>query len=244
MSDYDGGGYDYYGGDDYYEDEGGYSDEGYDDENEEYYKQHLGRKNYNYLGKKTNRDYNYNEEKNDYDKDSNSKLEKYGEEGDEFEDGEEGDEFEDEEEGDEFEDEDEDEERNEKEDDNDEEEEEDSYKFNCETGDIGEKIVYDDLKNSISKGEIKWANKKGESFKPYDFKIKKGNKTIYIDAKSTIFEKGQEPSPIITANEQEFIDNLGKNEKYVIARVYNARSENPKIVYYDAQTLEKIKNPI
>ncbi len=33
-------------------------------------------------------------------------------------------------------------------------------------------------------------NKKGESFEPYDFKIIKGNKIIYIDAKSTVFEKG------------------------------------------------------
>ena len=30
------------------------------------------------------------------------------------------------------------------------------------------------------------------------------------------------------------------NERYYIARVYDARSENPKIVYYDAVTSEKV----
>ena len=39
---------------------------------------------------------------------------------------------------------------------------------------------------------------------------------------------------------QEFIDNLKKNERYYIARVFDARGEKPKIIYYDAQTLEKV----
>ena len=116
----------------------------------------------------------------------------------------------------------------------------DSYEFNYETGDIGEKLVYDELKNIKNLGNIKWMNKKGESFEPYDFKIIKGKKIIYIDAKSTIFEKGDDPFPIISENEQEFIINLKNNEKYYIARVFDTRGENPKIVYYDVKTMEKI----
>ena len=37
-------------------------------------------------------------------------------------------------------------------------------------------------------------NKKGESFEPYDFKIKTKS---FIDVKSTIFEKGDDPFTII-----------------------------------------------
>ena len=121
------------------------------------------------------------------------------------------------------------------------EDSQDSYEFNCQTGDIGEKIVYDDLKNNKKSEKITWTNKKGESFEPFDFKIKKGKKTIYIDAKSTIYEKGDDPLPIITENEQNFINNLKPNEKYYIARVFNARGKNPKIKYYDAQTMKKVK---
>ena len=73
-------------------------------------------------------------------------------------------------------------------------------------------------------------NKNGESFKPYDFSFKKGDKTIYIDAKSTVFEKGDDPLPIISENEQEFINNLKSNEKYIIARVFDARGKIQKLV--------------
>ena len=123
---------------------------------------------------------------------------------------------------------------------NEDDKEQDNYEFNCETGDIGEKIVYDDLKNNDNKIKIKWMNKNGESFKPYDFSFKKGDKTIYIDAKSTVFEKGDDPLPIISENEQEFINNLKSNEKYIIARVFDARGKNPKISYFDAKTMKKI----
>ena len=119
-------------------------------------------------------------------------------------------------------------------------EEQDSYDFNCVTGDIGEKIVYNELKNNKSSGKIDWKNKNEESYLPYDFKIKKGNRTIYIDAKSTVYEKGEDPMAIITPSEQEFIDNLKPKEKYYIARVTDARGENPKVTYYDARTLEKV----
>ena len=124
--------------------------------------------------------------------------------------------------------------------DDDDEEEEDSYEFNCETGEIGEEIVYNDIKKLKHKGKIEWMNKDCESFKPYDFIIKKGNKIIYIDAKSTVCEKFNDPLPIISQNEEEFIFNLMPNERYYIARVYNARSENPTIEYFNAVTLEKV----
>ena len=201
-------------GDDYYSNED-YGDSDPDDpdvnSNEEEFEEENNAK---FLGKKTKR----SEESEFHEKDDDD---------DEY----------DEEEEDEEE---EDEEDEEEEDEEDEEEEQESYEFNCETGDIGEKIVYDDLKNIENKGKIEWMNKNGESFKPYDFCFTKGNKKIYIDAKSTVFEKGNAPLPVISENEEEFINNLKDNEKYIIARVFDARGENPKINYYDAKTMKKI----
>ena len=118
-------------------------------------------------------------------------------------------------------DDDEDEENNEGEEEEDEENEEDSYEFNCETGEIGEEIVYKDIKEIKHKGKIEWTNKDGESFKPYDFVIKKGNKTIYIDAKSTVCEKGNDPLPIISENEQEFINTKNSKKRLKIKKSGN-----------------------
>ena len=216
---YDDGGYDDggYGDDDGYEDGGEDYGEEYEDEDdyedsEEYEDEHDPK----LLGKKIKRDINVEKQS-------------LNEEGDEDDEGEE--------------DEDDEEEEDEGEEDDEEgaeEDDEDSYKFNRETGDIGEEIVYKDLKGLKGREKIDWMNKDGESFKPYDFCFKKGNKTYYVDAKATIFEKGEDPDPTITENEQEFIDNLKTNERYIIARVYNARSENPTIKYFDAQTLKKV----
>ena len=235
MSDYgDDGDYDDEGdyGDDYDDEEGDYDeDEGdYDEEEDEEDEEgeyeeeskEFGniKKDIKILGKKIKRDLNPEDEFHK----NNKKEEDYKGEDEGEDDYEE-----------------EDEEDEEEEDDNeDEDEEQDSYEYNCETGDIGEKIIHDDLKKSKNIGKINWMNKKEESFKPYDFKFKKGKKTIYIDAKSTVFEKEDAPLPIVSENEQEFIDNLKKNQRYYIARVFNARSDNPKIVYYNAKTMKKV----
>ena len=233
---YDDGGDDYYGdeGDDYNDGDDDYNDgdDDYDDEGEEVDvygdgdddyedEESYPKEKYQKDIKKFNKQYN-NEENNNYlgkkinrDIEESSNLnENDGDEDSEGEEGEDGI--------------------------NEGDEEQDSYDFNCETGDIGEKIVYDELKNNKSSGKINWMNKKEESYLPYDFKIKKGNKTIYIDAKSTVYEKGEDPMPIITPSEQEFIDNLKPNERYYIARVNDARSKNPKVTYYDAKTMEKV----
>ena len=37
-----------------------------------------------------------------------------------------------------------------------------------------------------------------------------------------------------------FMRNLKPNERYYIARVFDARSKNPKVTYYDAKTMEKV----
>ena len=216
MSDYDdyddyNYGYNYNNGYSYYEED----DEPDFDEEEDYGYYNYENKNNIYLGKKINRNYSSEDEsENFYNYNhKNNFYNKFNEEENEnFE-------YDYEEEDDIY---------------------QDSYEFNCETGDIGEKLVYDDLKNIKNLGNIIWMNKKGESFEPYDFKIIKGNKIIYIDAKSTIFEKGDDPFPIISENEQEFIINLKNNENYYIARVFDARGENPKIIYYDVKTMEKI----
>ena len=256
MSDY---GDDY--GDDYDDgyDDDGYDDKGYDDgeyddeddyQSEENYKYNKNKESKGYLGRKIKRKIDSGEKLN-FDKKWNkedlkdnkyNRDDDYEEDEEENEDAEEENEYEEEEneeeeENDEDEENDEEEENNEEEENDEEEEDKDSYEFNCETGDIGEKLVYDNLKENVN---IKWMNKNGESFKPYDFKFKRGKKVIYVDAKSTVFEKGEDPLPIITEKEQEFIDNLKKNERYYIARVFDARGEKPKIIYYDAQTLEKV----
>ena len=234
---YDDGGDDYYGdeGDDYNDGDDDYNDgdeDDYDDEGEEVDvygdgdddyedEESYPKEKYQKDIKKFNKQYN-NEENNNYlgkkinrDIEESSNLNENDEDEDsEGEEGEDGS--------------------------NEGDEEQDSYDFNCETGDIGEKIVYDELKNKKSSGKIIWMNKKEESYLPYDFKTKKGNKTIYIDAKSTVYEKGEDPMPIITPSEQEFIDNLKPNERYYIARVNDARSKNPKVTYYDARTMEKV----
>ena len=236
MSDYGDDYGDDYGGDydDGYDDDG-YDDKGYDDgeyddeddyQSEENYKYNKNTESKGYLGRKVKREIDSGEKLN-FDKKWNKedlKDNKYNRDDDYEEDEEEN---EDAEEENEYEEEENDEE----------EEDKDSYEYNCETGDIGEKLVYDNLKENVN---IKWMNKNGESFKPYDFKFKRGKKVIYVDAKSTVFEKGEDPIPIITEKEQEFIDNLKKNERYYIARVFDARGEKPKIIYYDAQTLEKV----
>ena len=228
--DYDEGGDDYDDGGDDYDDENDYDDEGEevdvygdgdDNEDGESYPNEKYQKNINKFNKQYNneKDNNYLGKKTNRDIEESNNLD----------------------ENDEDEDEDDDYEGEEGEDGNNEgDEEQDSYDFNCETGDIGEKIVYDELKYNKSSGKINWMNKKEESYLPYDFKIKKGNKTIYIDAKSTVYEKGEDPMPIITPSEQEFIDNLKPNERYYIARVNDARSKNPKVTYYDAKTMEKV----
>ena len=186
----------------------------YEDEHDDYHENYYNYRNENnYLGKKFNRSYSSDDESENF-----NNYNYYNKFSEEFNEDDEYYDFEDE----------------------DEDFEDDSYEFNCETGNIGEKLVYDEIKGIKNLGKIKWMNQKGESFEPYDFKIINGNKIIYIDAKSTVFEKGDDPFPIISENEQEFIINLKNNEKYYIARVFDARGENPTITYYDVKTMEKI----
>ena len=244
MSDFEG--YDDGGGDDYDDDGDEYGDD-YDDE-EDYEKDD-----------EVEESYENNEEENEYDEEQSNDFDKNKYLNEEknilgkkikrniksteelkiLKDNKENEEvYEESEEEDYYDNEEEDE--GEKEDSEEKDKEQENYEFNCETGDIGEKLVYEDLKKKGNKN-INWMNKKGESFEPYDFCYKKRKKIIYIDAKSTVYEKGEDPFPIITSNEQDFIDNLKKNEKYIIARVFDARGENPKIVYYDAKTMKKLK---
>ena len=264
MSDYGDDGYDDNDGydDDYnegdYDNDDSQYDKGYDDydKHEKYHNNFLNRKtnrdqksdyeyhntfNNNNKYKEGNKYYENNEIKN------NDKYEKEHDDEDEEGDYDDEDEREDyhkeeDDEGEEDDDDDEDEEgeKEEDEEDEDDEEEDDSYKYNCETGDRGEEIVYNDLKNSKFEGKLTWTNQKGESFSPYDFAIENGGKKVYIDSKATICDKNDAPGPIISANEEEFINNLKPNEKYIIARVYNARGKKPKIDYFDAITEEKI----
>ena len=231
YDDYDNEGYDEDG--DYDDEIGDDEEEDFDDEGESEF-ENESKENGNIkndkkiLGKKTKREFNTEDEFHKVGKKGNDCKAK-DEVQDEYV----------EEESEENENDEEDEEEEDDDEEN-EDEEQDSYEYNCETGDIGEKIIHDDLRTSKNIGKIKWMNKKGESFKPYDFKFKIGNKTIYIDAKSTVFDEDDAPPPTISENEQYFIDNLEKNQRYYIARVYDARSDNPKIVYYNAKTMNEV----
>jgi len=95
---------------------------------------------------------------------------------------------------------------------------------NLETGDFGEKLVYDDLRKKYkqSKGyEIFWASKKGEP--KFDFEVKlKGETVLYVDAKTTMRGISNSDSiPFFMRNSQwEFLPSIEPEVKYLIARVF------------------------
>jgi hypothetical protein len=85
-----------------------------------------------------------------------------------------------------------------------------------------EEFVYEYLtkqKNTDSK--IIWENEKGESGKPYDFRVIKNKKEKFIDVKGT--PSGSKDVIYLSPNEWVFMFEEG--EKYSIYRVYNAGKE-------------------
>lgn len=77
------------------------------------------------------------------------------------------------------------------------------------------------------KVEVFWQNISSNTTKNHDFKVIDLNKEIYIDSKATPYDKNIEKLALyISGNELSLMEIA---DKYLIARVYNATSENPKM---------------
>jgi hypothetical protein len=81
--------------------------------------------------------------------------------------------------------------------------------------------------------EVFWRNKNQITTADHDFKVVELKKEIYIDSKATIYGKNVEKLALyISGNELNLMENA---DKYLIARVYNATSENPTVEFVRLQ---------
>jgi len=120
-----------------------------------------------------------------------------------------------------------------------------------EIGKKGELYVYDYLKEIYKKKycdsitetndgfkisdklEVIWTNKNFISKEIYDFKIIESGKEIFIDSKATKFSKHKEDVALyLTFNEVALME---RAEKYMIARVYEALSDNSTVEFIKMQ---------
>ncbi|MGF1532743.1 MAG: sacsin N-terminal ATP-binding-like domain-containing protein [Bernardetiaceae bacterium] len=77
--------------------------------------------------------------------------------------------------------------------------------------------------------EVFWKNISEDTTADHDFKVVELNKEIYIDSKATTYGKNVEKLALyISGNELNLMENA---DKYLIARVYNATSENPIVEF-------------
>lgn len=95
---------------------------------------------------------------------------------------------------------------------------------NSETGDFGEKLVYNDLRRKYKESsgyKVIWASKEGEP--RFDFEVKLKEKTVlYVDAKTTMRGISNSDSiPFFMRNSQwDFLPTIDTDVKYLIARVF------------------------
>lgn len=118
-------------------------------------------------------------------------------------------------------------------------------------GKKGEMIVFEELKQiyyqkykqpiiNTERGfridgsvEVIWRNKSENTTTNHDFKIIEKEREIYIDSKATTYNKNVEKLALyISGNE---LDLMEKAEKYLIARVYNAMSDNSTVEFIKIQ---------
>lgn len=118
-------------------------------------------------------------------------------------------------------------------------------------GKKGEMIVFEELKQIYSQKykqpiintergfridgsvDIIWRNKSENTTANHDFKIIEKEREIYIDSKATTYNKNVEKLALyISGNE---LDLMEKAEKYLIARVYNAMSDNSTVEFVRMQ---------
>ncbi len=104
------------------------------------------------------------------------------------------------------------------------EEVDDKEHANSTTGDYGEELVYNDLKQKYPRNEgyeVVWSSKKGEPH--FDFEVRHNSKTMmYVDAKTTTRGIANSDSiPFFMRMSQwEFLPTIGEDVRYVIARVF------------------------
>ncbi|MCS7028466.1 MAG: DUF3883 domain-containing protein, partial [Bacteroidia bacterium] len=81
--------------------------------------------------------------------------------------------------------------------------------------------------------EVFWRNKNQTTTADHDFKVIELNKEIYIDSKATAYGKNVEKLALyISGNELNLMESA---YKYLIARVYNATSENASVEFVRLQ---------
>lgn len=118
-------------------------------------------------------------------------------------------------------------------------------------GKQGELVVFEKLKQIFTKkynqsatetetgfkvgssAEVFWRNKNQTTTADHDFKVVELNKEIYIDSKATTYGKNVEKLALyISGNELNLMESA---DKYLIARVYNATSENALVEFVRLQ---------
>jgi hypothetical protein len=114
----------------------------------------------------------------------------------------------------------------------------DKQNANSETGEYGENLVFNDLRQKYKQTdsyEVIWASKIGEA--RFDFEVKhKGKTVLFVDAKTTMRGISNSDSvPFFMRNSQwDFLPTIGIEVKYLIARVF--KTENV-IKYLQISTL-------
>lgn len=100
----------------------------------------------------------------------------------------------------------------------------DKQNANSETGEYGENLVFNDLRQKYKQSdsyEVIWSSKKGEA--RFDFEVKhKGRTVLFVDAKTTMRGiANSESVPFFMRNSQwEFLPMIENDIKYLIARVF------------------------
>jgi hypothetical protein len=100
----------------------------------------------------------------------------------------------------------------------------DKQNANSDTGEYGENLVFNDLRQKYKQSEgyeVIWASKKGEA--RFDFEVKhKGTTVLFVDAKTTMRGISNSDSiPFFMRNSQwDFLPTIDKEVKYLIARVF------------------------
>lgn len=100
----------------------------------------------------------------------------------------------------------------------------DKQNANSETGEYGENLVFNDLRQKYKQSEsyeVIWASKKGEA--RFDFEVKLNGRTfLFVDAKTTMRGISNSDSiPFFMRNSQwNFLPTIEKEVKYLIARVF------------------------
>lgn len=100
----------------------------------------------------------------------------------------------------------------------------DKQNANSETGEYGENLVFNDLRQKYKQSdsyEVIWSSKKGEA--RFDFEVKhKGRTVLFVDAKTTMRGISNSDSiPFFMRNSQwDFLPTIEIEVKYLIARVF------------------------